>query len=285
MPNFWSSITPRNAHLLIIDNSMAELKELLALLRNRGYQLSLAMGPMQGYRRATAQSVDLILLGMGTGSVDEFAACRLLKADAALAHIPVIFIASNISPQEQLEALHCGAVDCILQPLKPAEVLARVKIHLALAHRRPMHAQQTPLLAAATADSAIAAPALPAPPPSLAHQRTPSHELALLRAAQRIVHADLARVPSLPELAAQLGTYEKRLTRVFLKLTGHTPYDFIRQARLNEARRMLADSLMRIEEVALAVGFSSAANFSTAFRQHFGNTPSAFRRSIQPPSP
>ena len=278
MSHYWSPATLRNAHLLVIDDNTAELKVLLEMLRNNGYRLSVAMDAMQGYRRATAQQIDLILLDVHLGSVDGFAVCRLLKADAALADIPVIFVSSGASLQERLQGLRCGAVDYITKPFEPAEVLARVEIHLALARRHKTQARDAAL-------STNQIEALPAATPALQSEseRALSQDLTLLRAAQQIVLADLSRVPSLPELAIQLGTYEKRLARIFLEHTGRTPYDFIRQARLHEARRMLADSIMRIDEVAQAVGFSSAANFSTAFRLHFDCTPTAFRRANPPP--
>ena len=110
----------------------------------------------------------------------------------------------------------------------------------------------------------------------------------IAQATERLVLSDLASVPALPELAASVGTHEKRLSRVFKEQTGRTVFEFVREARLAEAQRLLASSALSVEEVALAVGFSGAANFSTAFRERFGSTPSAFRQArlapVAPPS-
>jgi transcriptional regulator GlxA family with amidase domain len=105
----------------------------------------------------------------------------------------------------------------------------------------------------------------------------------LVQAIERLVRADLANVPALPALAASVGTHEKRLSRVFKEQTGHTVFEFAREARLAEAQRLLAGSALSVEEVALAVGFSGAANFSTAFRERFGATPTAFRQARTAP--
>lgn len=265
--SYWSPTTPLNAHLLVIDDNPVELKILLELLHSNGYRLSVATDALQGYRRATAQQIDLVLLDVSMGAVDGFAACRLLKANAATADIPVIFVTSRTQPQERLLGLQSGAVDYILKPFEPAEVLARIEIHLALAQRH----------------KALSQPMASSPDPTGSAPTWTGHatnrDLTLLRAAQQVVLADLTQVPSLPELAKQLGTYEKRLTRIFQAQTGRTVYKFIREARLHEARRLLIESMMHIEEIAAAIGFSSAANFSTAFHAHFGCTPSVFRRS------
>jgi transcriptional regulator GlxA family with amidase domain len=98
-------------------------------------------------------------------------------------------------------------------------------------------------------------------------------------AAERLVMSDLVNVPSLPELAARLGTHEKRLSRIFREHMGRTVFEFVREARLAQARRLLGESALSVEEVALAVGFSSAANFSTAFRERFDATPTGFRQT------
>lgn len=278
--SYWSSTPPpANAHLLVVDDNLSELKVLLEVLRSNGYRISVATNALQGYRRATAQQIDLILLDVNMGAVDGLAACRLLKADTATAEIPVIFVTSCGSLQERLLGLRCGAVDYIPKPFEPAEVLARVEIHLALAQR---HKAQQEKLAPAPALAPI--PIVPSGPShaDTGTARTLDRDLPLLRAAQQMVLADLALVPTLPELAIRLGTHEKRLTRVFQAHTGQTVYQFIREARLHEARRMLTDSAMLIEDIATAIGFSSAANFSTAFQAHFNCTPSSFRRTCLP---
>jgi hypothetical protein len=46
-------------------------------------------------------------------------------------------------------------------------------------------------------------------------------------------------------------------------------FEFLREARLQQAQRLLLSSALSIDEVALEVGFSGAANFSTAFRERF----------------
>lgn len=275
--SYWSTAGPSSERILVIDDNVTELKILLELLRSNGYRLSVAMDAMQGYRRATTQQFELILLDVNMGSVDGFAACRLLKADPSTAGIPVIFVTSCASPKERLMGLQLGAVDYIPKPFDINEVLARVEIHLALAKRQGMSSQDV----RASPEPQPSVPALERVTETLSID----HNLTLLRAAQQLVLSDLSKVPTLPELASKLGTNEKRLTRVFQVHTGSTVYKFIRETRLHEAQRMLASSAMHIEEVAAAVGFSSAANFSSAFHSYFGCTPSSFRRSYMSPKP
>ncbi|MGO4396138.1 DNA-binding response regulator [Variovorax sp. M-6] len=263
--SYWSPAEPRNAHLLVVDDNIDELKLLMEALRDTGYRITLAFDALEGYRRATALRTDLVLLDVRMGATDGFATCRLLKANPATADIPVIFVTASAAPQERLLGLRSGAVDYILKPFDPAEVLARVEIHLALAERR-------------TAGDAAARVERPQLASGTASDESANMDRALVRAVERLVLFDLGTVPSLRELASQVGTHEKRLSRVFKERTGRTVFEFVREARLHEAQRLLAGSAMRIEEIAAAVGFSSAANFATAFREHFDCTPTAFRQ-------
>ncbi|WP_307641562.1 response regulator transcription factor [Variovorax paradoxus] len=267
--SYWSPPEPRRVHLLVVDEGVDELKPLLETLRGAGYRITLAFDAMEGYRRATTLQMDLVLLDVGLGSTDGFAACRLLKADPATADIPVIFLTSSACLEARLTGLRAGAVDYIVKPFDPAEVMARVEIHLALAEFR--RSRIAPATKSASPPDRPATNGDGAPGPDM--------DRLLMQAAERLILADLGHVLPLRELAARVGTHEKRLSRVFKELANRTVFEFVREARLREAHRLLLESAMRIEEIAAAVGFSSAANFATAFREYFNCTPSACRQA------
>jgi AraC-like DNA-binding protein len=253
----------------VVDEGVDELKPLLETLRGAGYGITRAFDAMEGYRRATTLQMDLVLLDVGLGSTDGFAACRLLKADPATADIPVIFLTSSASLEARLTGLRAGAVDYIVKPFDPAEVMARVEIHLALAESR--RSRMAPATQSASPPDRPATNGDGAPGPGT--------DRLLMQAAERLILADLGHVLPLRELAARVGTHEKRLSRVFKELANRTVFEFVREARLHEAHRLLLESAMRIEEIAAAVGFSSPANFATAFREYFNCTPSACRQA------
>ncbi|BEP60053.1 hypothetical protein GmRootV213_06070 [Variovorax sp. V213] len=252
------------SHIMVIDDSVEELQVLLTALRGAGHRISLDFDALGGYRRAGELQPDLILLDAHLGATSGFEVCRLLKADPTTAHIPVIFLTAGATLEERLTGLREGGVDYILKPFEPEEVLVRISVHLALARRGAQppggvaEASRTPL------ESEDEAP----------------HDLdrVIARAAQRLIESDLANIPPLPALAARVGTHEKRLTRAFRAHTGRTVLEFAREERLSRAQHLLAQTPLSIEDVAHAIGFSGAANFTTAFKERFGSTPAAYRR-------
>lgn len=254
---------PYAARLLVVDDSPEQLKLLLEVLRGARFEIIVAFDGMQGYGRAVAQAPDLILMDVRMGRTDGFAACRLLKADPLTAHIPVIFLTSSSSLEERLTGLREGAVDYVLKPFEPAEVLARIHAHL----RSP-----PPV----TALSATA--------PTAAHAAAPDDDSqpdqVLVQAAVRQVEANLASMPTLAEIARRVGTHEKRLTKAFRLQTGMSVFEFVREQRLGLARRLLTQTPLGIADIAAEAGFSSAANFATAFKAGLGTSPSEYRAQL-----
>lgn len=98
------------------------------------------------------------------------------------------------------------------------------------------------------------------------------------------VHAYLQREEaadvSLDELARQAGTNATTLQRHFRAVYGTTVFDFVRETRLQRARRALEHDGLTVGQAALLAGYNSAANFATAFRRRFGMPPKLARARL-----
>lgn len=249
------------ATVLVVDDSPEELSLLTEFLRDARLRIVVAFDGREGYQKATATLPDLILLDLRMPRTDGFAACRLLKADPRTAAIPVIFLSGSNELEDRLQGLRLGAVDYISKPFSPEEVMARVGIHLELYRRLRQPAVEA---AAAAAD---AGPALNS----------------TVRAAMEILQRELAAPPSLAELAHQVGTNEKRLTELFRSATGMPVFTWLREERVQLACRLLAESEMDIQLISDHVGYGSASNFTTMFRERMGVTPRDYRQARRSP--
>lgn len=103
------------------------------------------------------------------------------------------------------------------------------------------------------------------------------HRELILRVAARIRESP-AHAPSVEELARTAGYSPSHFSRVFLKVTGVRPQDYIINARIERARQLLAESDLTIGMIADALGFQDIFFFSRQFRQRTGRTPTEFRR-------
>lgn len=249
--------------ILIVDDERDELRFLTDLLRRQQYHVYTACDGNAGYQSALATRPDLILLDVRMPGLDGFAACRLLKANPLTRAIPVIFLSALDEPDERVAGLAMGGVDFVAKPYHPAEVFARVRIHLELANLR------RPVAAPAPVETG------PTPPPS----HHPDEVMAT--AAMRLIDDNLSAALTLAGIARALGTHEKRLSQAFRQHAGLTVFAYLSEARIARGRRLLADTDMSVQQIAEQTGFSSAANFATAFREHVDATPTAYRQAAR----
>lgn len=255
--NFPARSDDVNLRILLVDDSLQELQQLSGMLRASNFRLTVATNGRQGYQRAVVSQPHLILLDVVMPGLDGFSTCRLLKADPATWHIPIIFLTARNAPEERLQGLKLGGVDYISKPVLAEEVIMRVSIHL------------NRLLAGRSANDEDKAPAT---------RRTDD---AIFGAAESLIHDMLEQLPAVSEIARMVGTHEKKLGQIFRDRLGMTVSAFIAEERIGTARHLLAETDMAIQGVAEQVGFDSAANFSTAFRKRMGMTPSVFRQAFQ----
>ncbi len=79
------------------------------------------------------------------------------------------------------------------------------------------------------------------------------------------------------ELAAQVRMSPSRFSRVFKASFGVTPYRFVMQERIDDAKGLLASSGLSASEIAMTFGFASQSHFVKVFRQFTGVTPKQYR--------
>jgi AraC family transcriptional regulator len=93
----------------------------------------------------------------------------------------------------------------------------------------------------------------------------------------RLVESGAARPVRLKDLAASAGMSRHHFLRVFRRLTGMTPYQYLLSARMRRAALELALSRRPVLDIALDSGFGDLSTFNHRFRATFGRTPTQYR--------
>jgi AraC-like DNA-binding protein len=102
--------------------------------------------------------------------------------------------------------------------------------------------------------------------------------------AREILTRRIAEPITLEMLAREVGLNRMALTSGFLRLFGLSVYDYVHKERMERAHALLQDITAPIAQVAEAIGYSHACNFSTAFKAHFGYAPKNARGVSRHPS-
>lgn len=118
--------------VLIVDDNDANIATIKGLLKFEGYTILTANNGATALNLAETASPDLILLDIKMPGMDGFEVCRRLKSSKETFQIPVIFLTVLSQTSDIVKGLEMGAEDYISKPFKPAELLARVHVHLQL---------------------------------------------------------------------------------------------------------------------------------------------------------
>lgn len=95
-----------------------------------------------------------------------------------------------------------------------------------------------------------------------------------LQAVGDLIKSDLRHPWTIAELARHAGLGRRTFNTQFHLMYGVSASDYLRNSRLASARETLLHERLSVTEAAYAVGYANSANFSTAFRKHFGYAPS-----------
>ncbi len=118
------------AHLLIVDDSPANLMILEKILSRQNCRVSQATSGEQALEIVYADKPELILLDVMMPGMNGFEVCRSLKSAPDTAHIPVIFVTAADEIDQVKEGFASGGADFIRKPFQPDELVARGRLHI-----------------------------------------------------------------------------------------------------------------------------------------------------------
>ena len=128
--------------IMFVDDEPENLKILEAIFSNAHYLLRFFTSGEQALAAALEETPDVVLLDVSMPGMDGYEVCRRFKVDERLRSIPILFLSARTSTEEITKGFDQGAVDYITKPFRTAEVLARVRNHLALSQAYASLAEQ-----------------------------------------------------------------------------------------------------------------------------------------------
>lgn len=128
------SVSNSASRILIVDDDASQIALIHKALAAIG-QTFFEQDASAALTRALQVQPDIILLDIEMPAISGYEVYEQIKQNSMTDTIPVIFITSHNSPDEQVKCLEQGAVDFISKPLQPSILAARVKTHLTLKSR------------------------------------------------------------------------------------------------------------------------------------------------------
>lgn len=244
--------------VLIIDDNNGMRAYLRSILEDR-YNVSEAADGRQGLEKARREVPKLIVCDVMMPVMDGLEFTRQLKEDIATSHIPVVLLTARSLPEQREKGYETGADSYLTKPFSGQVLLSRIDNLLR---------SRTLLRSLFSGDKAEAAE----------EERLCSQDKTFVTRLREIIQQHLADSDfSVERLGEEIGLSRVQLYRKVKVLTGKTPVELLRKARLMKARTLVTTTDRSIAEIAYATGFTSPSYFNKCFKDEFGVSPGGMR--------
>jgi DNA-binding response OmpR family regulator len=117
---------------ILIAEDEPDIRELVTfMLRFAGYEVVAAANGEDAVLTAARELPDLVLLDVRMPRMTGYDACRLMRANPDLRHVPVVFLSAKGQETEIRSGMEAGAEEYLLKPFSPMELTNRVRAILA----------------------------------------------------------------------------------------------------------------------------------------------------------
>jgi AraC-like DNA-binding protein len=203
---------------------------------------------------AKGHQVELLSLTFSSSLVIQHAAAMRLIPPKSI----VTFTREHINGDQKLDALLVEFVSELAAEKPGKEIVMRALVEQALVHI--LRNYSTPRLSEDLELSRV----------GLVDRR--------IRRSVELMHTQLDQDLTLKALAAASYLSPFHFARLFKKLTGASPHNYLAGIRASRAQLLLADTDLSVTEIGARVGYLSGSHFTKAFRLATGTTPREFRK-------
>lgn len=240
--------------VLVIDDN-ADIRAYATALLGDEYDVMEASDGSEGLKKAVREVPDIVVCDVMMSGMDGLECCKHLKSDSLTCHIPVILLTAKTLDEHRAEGYAYGADAYLTKPFNGNVLKARIKN--LITNRKLMKivfgndAQQEPMEAVAQ-----------------------SAESQFVEKFRTIIQGNLGNSDlNVETISHEMGISRAQLYRKIKSITGISPNDIIREARMKRADRLLETTDKSVSEIAYEVGFSSPSYFTKCYREFFGRTP------------
>lgn len=245
--------------LIIDDNS--QLRAYTASLLADKFEISLASDGIEGLTKAVETIPDAVICDVMMPVMNGMELCKKLKSDIRTSHIPVLMLTACADDIQRIEGYNCGADAYLTKPFHATLLIARLQSLLDNRKRLADFFGEKN-----NADKSNSK--------SNAESGISLVDKAFAEKLRKTIAEQMAN-PSLSveEIGSHMGLGRVQLYRKTKALTGCSPNELIRKARLKRASQLLETTGMTISEITYEVGFSSPSYFTKCYKEEFGKSP------------
>ena len=250
-----------HSRLLIIEDN-SELREYLNRLLENEYQVLMAENGIQGIEQATEYIPDIILSDVMMPGKDGYQVCKELKNDFRTSHIPIVLLTARADTESRISGLEHGADAYLTKPFNKKELM--ICLRNLLVQRETLRLKFSSAAFDKTIDGKEAG----------LNGKFMEKVVSLLEKNYKNDRYGILN------LYSDMGISRVQLHRKLTALTGQSASNFIRNFRLQKAKKLLLETNKNVSDIAFDTGFTDANYFTRIFTEENGMAPTELRKSF-----
>jgi len=204
---------------------------------------------------------DMIISDVQMPGMSGFELCQFVKSDINLTQIPFILLTAISKENAKFHGYQIGADAYIIKPFNFKHLMVRIN-SLLDNRKKIIDRVQT---------------GIPLKKDDTLYKKIDNNFLYSFLELIKSNYTDSNL--DIDQFAVELGLNRTNYYKKVKKLTGQSPYEFIKNYRLEKAAEMLSINKTQVNEVFLSTGFKSRSHFSKLFKEKFGVPPGQYYES------
>lgn len=245
-----------NRKVLIVEDHY-EVREYIDRIVRKTYVTHQAPNGKVALEILEREEVDLVVTDLMMPWMDGFELLQAMKSSDRLKKIPVMVISAKTNDEDKDKVLKLGVNDFLIKPFKAEELLTRIEN---LIQNKDQWNEELGTLFINN------------------EGRLQQFEKDLLKKVEEHIIRNISNSRfSVLDLAEEMAASERQVYRMIKKLSGMTPYEYIKEVRWQYAEYLLKNhKVQSVSEAAKNIGMSNVTDFKRQFSKRFNKLPSEY---------
>lgn len=253
-----TEVETRNRHTILVVEDDNDLRKYLMDCFGENYKTIEAVNGQDGFDKALRYVPDLIITDIMMPQVDGIQFIRLVRNDYRISHIPILALTAKTGDNSELVVLEAGAEDFIPKPFSTKALRLKVNNYLRDFTRKSPANKMEP-----------------------AKEIVGIEEKFLLKMNEIILQNLENPIFSIDFICDKMVISRMQLHRKINSLLGKSTSEYIREIKMDVAKKYFENGETDIETVMLKIGVSSSFHFNKNFKQRYGISLHQFIKSLQ----
>lgn len=247
----------KTSRILLVEDH-PEVREYMALLIRENYEVILANNGVDALKQLEKYNIDLVITDLMMPYMDGYELMDHLKNEERFNSIPILVVSARTSQEDKLKVLEKGVNNLLAKPFDKDELISKVAN---LIDQKEKWDNNTKYAIFLNNDAS----------------KTDVEQKLIQKLEQLVIQRISDSNLTVMDLAEELAASERQVYRMIKKLLGLTPFEYIKEVRLQYVEHLLKHKKVDSSKAAMeTIGMTNVTTFANQFKKRFGKKPADY---------